>query len=294
MNSPYDLSAQLTPWSDAGLAGWTRPGAESAPAVHVLHGNGFCASTLWPAAQLLSADWNLFLTDVPGHGGSAQPDHKMPDWQAMAARIGDALERRWPEPVLGVGHSMGGVLTLLLAAARPQLFSRIVLLDPVLFSPEILLFQQLARKSGLWKRTALVKNVAARRREWPDADSMMADLQRKKLYRQWQPEALQAFIAGGTHTTASGLALNCDPAWEASIFGSYPRGLWHAVHSIQVPVDILVASDSYPFIARAAKRAAAANPNIRWQSVAGSHCFPMEQPQLCATLVQELLQKKVL
>ena len=82
MNSPYDLSAQLTPWCDAGLGGWTRPGAHSAPAVHLLHGNGFCASTLWPAAQLLPSDWNLLFTDVPGHGGSAQPDHKMPDWQA--------------------------------------------------------------------------------------------------------------------------------------------------------------------------------------------------------------------
>lgn len=279
------LTRALTPWQDNELAGWTRPGAEGAPAVHILHGNGFCATTLLPMAQQLPADWSLLLTDVPGHGRSQQPAHHMPDWLRMARRIGDGLASRSTVPVLGVGHSMGGVLTLMLAAERPQLFSRIVLLDPVLFSPEILLLQKMARKTGLWRRTALVKAVAARRRHWPDAGTMLADLQQKSLYRRWQPEALQAFVAGGSCDTAEGRSLCCDPAWEASIFGSYPRGLWQAVRRVEVPVDIVVASDSYGFIAPAARRAAAANPRIRVVPVEGSHCFPMEQPQQAAQII---------
>ncbi|WP_430462606.1 alpha/beta fold hydrolase [Thalassolituus sp. LLYu03] len=242
-------------------------------------------------AELLNGGGDRWFTDVPGHGLSPQPHHDMPDWVAMARRVGDALaENAGGKPVVGIGHSMGGVLTMLLASERPELFSRIILLDPVLFSPEVLLFQRLARKSGLWKRSALVKAVAARRRNWPDASQMKDELAKKSLYRRWQPQALEHFVEGGSRgATEGGVELSCNPHWEASIFGSYPRGLWKAVHSIRVPVDILVATESYGFIARAARKAQKGNANVRWQTVEGGHCFPMEQPELCADLINALL-----
>ena len=264
------------------------------PSLHVLHGNGFCARTLRPATEALYGVGDIWFTDVPGHGLSAQPAHDMPDWLRIARRVGDALERNSEgRPVIGIGHSMGGVLTLMLAAERPQLFSRIILLDPVLFSPEVVLAQRLMRKTGLWKRTGLVKAVAARRALWPDAVTARDELARKSLYRNWAPEALDEFIAGGLRPVDEEVALACNPAWEASIFGSYPRGLWHAVRKLNVRTDILVASESYGFIARAVRRAVASNANIHWQPVMGTHCFPMESPAMATRLISDLLKQKV-
>lgn len=284
----------LEPWALGELGGWNCTGDSASDPLHVLHGNGFCARTLWPAIKALNPAGDVFLTDVPGHGRSVQPNHDMPDWQAIADMVGDGIEARAAgRPVIGIGHSMGGVLTMLLAARRPHLFKRIILLDPVLFSPEVVLFQQVARKSGLWKRSALVKAVSGRRKHWPDAQAMKQDLCRKSLYRRWTDDALDEFIAGGTHVQQDGISLACDPDWEASIFGSYPRGLWKAVHSITVPVDILVATDSYGFIARAAKKAQKGNPNIRWKAVEGSHCFPMEAPSMAAEQISGLLGNDV-
>ncbi|MAD43933.1 MAG: hypothetical protein CMI02_01840 [Oceanospirillaceae bacterium] len=283
---------ELLPWLDgpAGdLSGWSR-GGQGGKTIHFLHGNGFCARTLWPLARRLPGDVDIMLTDLPGHGGSVQTAHRMPDWAAMAERVGDAIEsHRGGQPVIGIGHSMGGVITLLLAASRPHLFERIILLDPILFSPEVVLYQRLARKSGLWRRSRLVKAVSARRRVWPDENSLKEDLKNKTLYRRWSDEALDNFVLGGTKTVPEGVALCCNPQWEAAIFGSYPRGLWKAVHRLQVRADILVASDSYPFIARSARKAAARNPCIRWQSVEGSHCFPMEQTDKTADVLAQML-----
>lgn len=287
----------LQSWTDGDtddLHGWLRPADEQQQTLHFLHGNGFCSRTLLPLAERLAPASRLLLTDVPGHGGSVQPAHDMPDWLKMSRRISSALERRQgKQPMVGIGHSMGGVMTLMMAAEKPQLFSRIVLLDPVLFSPEILLYQRLARKSGLWKRSRLVKAVSARRSVWPDAAAMKEDLRRKSLYRNWTDEALDNFILGGTKIVPDGLALCCDPHWEAAIFGSYPRGLWQAVHRVRVPVDILVASESYGFIARSARKAAKANKHIRWHPVTGGHCFPMEQPQMAADLLAQILATPV-
>lgn len=293
MSVESNMFSTLTSWWDGqsrDLHGLQREGADGAPLLHFLHGNGFSAHTLVPMADALPSGWNLLLTDVPGHGGSQQPAHHMPDWLRMARRVGDALEvRNGGRKAIGIGHSMGGVMTLMLAAERPHLFERIILLDPVLFSAEILLFQRLARKTGLWKRGALVKAVQGRRSVWPDAASLRQDLQRKSLYRNWDAAALEGFILGATKPTSEGLELACNPAWEAAIFGSYPRGLWQAVHRVRVPVDILVAADSYPFILKSARKAAKANQHIRFEMAPGSHCFPMEQPEQTAQRIKELL-----
>lgn len=274
------------------LHGYHRPACSgSKEKYHFLHGNGFCALTLAEVAGCLAEHAEIWLTDVPGHGGSEQPRHRMPDWQAMASAVAAGLKQNNPagEPVVGIGHSMGGVLTLLAAARNPDLFSRIILLDPVLFSPEIVMAQQISRTTGIWKRSALVRSVSRRRQRWPDSDTMLAELSQKGLYKNWQPEVLKAFVEGGSYDDEGERQLSCNPRWEGAIFGSYPRGLWHAVRHIKVPVDILVAEDSYGFILRSAKKAAKVNPNIRWQMFGKTHCFPMEQPTETANKIQQLL-----
>lgn len=277
------------------IAGFQRTGRRDSAHVHFLHGNGFCGVTLAPMAAALPADWQLTFTDVPGHGLSPQPNVSMPDWQGMAASIATALasnnERNGnSQPMIGVGHSMGGVITLLMAVQQPHLFSRIVLMDPVLFTPEIVLIQRMMRATGFWRRTALVKKVAARRAQWPNHEAMWLDLQRKSLYAQWHPSALWSFIQHGSIKDVDGVNLACSPSWEAGIFGSYPRGLWAAIDRVKIPVDIWVAEQSYPFIAKAASKASQANPNIRWQRFGQRHCFPMEQPEASAALLQAILK----
>lgn len=275
------------------IAGLHRQGIESAPRIHFLHGNGFCASTLLQLASHLPSEWHCWFTDIPGHGRSDQPHHRMPNWQAMAADVAQALAQNanvaQQGPVIGVGHSMGAVMTLLAAAKQPHLFSRIILLDPVLFAPEILWAQSLLRTTGIWKRSALVKAVRNRRSTWTDTDAAMADLARKKLYRNWHPHVLEDFVTSGTHTVEEGIQLSCHPHWEASIFGSYPKGLWRAVRKLSIPVDILMAENSYGFIPRSVRKACRVNSFIRGHYFGGSHCFPMEKPKQTAEMINRLL-----
>jgi len=273
--------------------------------IHFLHGTGFSAMTLAPMAASLPKDWELWFTDVPGHGRSSQPNHRMPDWQNMADTVAKSiimqaqskqLQNRQTsqstQAFIGVGHSMGGVLTLLAAAKHPRLFKRIILLDPVLFNTEIIIAQHLMRSTGAWKKSALVRSVCRRTFSWPTKKAMLTELKGKQLYRQWHPDALSAFAYYGTHTDSDdNIALSCSPKWEGSIFGSYPKGLWKAVRKINIPVDILVAEKSYSFIPKAAKKAVRINNNIQWHTFGRRHCFPMEEPEATAKFIQQLIEK---
>jgi len=277
--------------------GYYRAGMTNSKRIHLLHGTGFSAMTLAAMTSQLPNDWSIWLTDIPGHGGSTQPSTKMPNWQKMANTIADAiyLQANVAEngPLIGIGHSMGGVLTLLAAAKYPDLFSEIILLDPVLFQSEMIIAQQLMRATGVWRQRALVKAVANRTATWQSLAVMKADIASKGFYKAWHPQVISDYCQYSTNVSnEGGVTLSCEPNWEASIFGSYPKGLWRAVHDIKIPVEILVANKSYFFIPRAVKRAAKINKNIQWQTFGQHHCFPMEEPIATAEIITRLIAGK--
>lgn len=279
--------------SQMAVNGYQRLGESSGKRVHFLHGTGFSAMTLAAMASQLPSDWSIWLTDVPGHGGSTQPTKRMPNWQKMAETVADAiyLQANVKEngPIIGVGHSMGAVLTLLAAVKYPDLFSQVILLDPVLFRTEMIVAQQLMRATGTWKHRAMVKSVSNRTAVWPNLATMQENIASKPFYKPWHPQVISDYCQYSSKNDGDNLALSCAPSWEASIFGSYPKGLWHAVRKINVPTNVLVANKTYFFIPNAVKRASKINSNIKWQEFGSHHCFPMEQPIETANKIEALI-----
>ena len=277
--------------------GYYRAGAKDAKRIHILHGTGFSAMTLAVMASQLPKDWSIWLTDVPGHGNSTQPSTRMPDWQKMANTVADAIYEqanvKENGPLIGIGHSMGGVLTLLAAVKYPDLFSEIILLDPVLFQTEMIIAQQLMRVTGAWRRSTLVKSVANRTNTWPSIAAMNESIASKAFYKTWHSQVINDYCEFSSSINADNtVQLSCEPSWEASIFGSYPKGLWRAIYNIKVPVEILVAHNSYFFIPKAVKRAAKINKNIQWQKFGKTHCFPMEEPNETAEKITSIISTR--
>lgn len=301
-STSYFVLNNAQPWqqksnSQMMVNGYYRAGKKGAKRIHLLHGTGFSAMTLAAMASQLPADWSIWLTDVPGHGNSTQPSTKMPNWQKMANTVADAiyLQANVKEdgPLVGIGHSMGGVLTLFAATKYPDLFSEIILLDPVLFRTEMLIAQALMRATGTWRQRAMVKSVANRTATWPSLAAMEESIASKAFYKPWHSQVIKDYCQFSTTTNEQqAVNLSCQPSWEASIFGSYPKGLWHTVHHINVPVNILVANKSYFFIPKSVKRAAKINTNIQWQTFGKHHCFPMEEPAETANIITQLIAGK--
>ncbi|NES11605.1 alpha/beta hydrolase, partial [Pseudomonas laurentiana] len=132
---------RLVPWSYPSSAGFTLRGWCSPPTgkplLHFLHGTGFCGLVYRPMLEVLSESFDLWLSDVQGHGDS---DHggAFLGWNRTAELALEAFEAGRGAyanvPCFALGHSFGGVLTSLILAREPALFQRAVLLDPVLFS----------------------------------------------------------------------------------------------------------------------------------------------------------------
>ncbi|SES74218.1 alpha/beta fold hydrolase [Geodermatophilus poikilotrophus] len=106
-------------------------GPAGAPVVLCVHGLGGSALNWWLLAPFLSGSHRVLAVDLFGHGGSGVPTGSRPDAVTADRRLLDRFVREVVrEPVVLLGHSMGGVLAVLQAAAAPETIRRLVLLSP--------------------------------------------------------------------------------------------------------------------------------------------------------------------
>jgi N-formylmaleamate deformylase len=131
----------LSGWSTGNCAAnginihYTRTGG-SKPPVILLHGltaNGACWTA---AARALEGEYDVFMPDARGHGGSSAPDYGY-HYEDHAADVVGLIETLRLAPAVLIGHSMGGMTTALVASRYPGLVRGLILADPSFLSPKV-------------------------------------------------------------------------------------------------------------------------------------------------------------
>jgi len=105
------------------------------PPVVFVHGGVLNGAMTWSAQQPLAERWSLVIIDRPGFGSSSPVDRV--DFAADAALVAELLDRAkqlWGvDRVHLVGHSYGGVISLLAAAIRPEVLRSLTVVEPPAF-----------------------------------------------------------------------------------------------------------------------------------------------------------------
>ncbi|RTL20234.1 MAG: alpha/beta hydrolase [Burkholderiales bacterium] len=237
-----------------------------------------------------AAGWRVEALDRFGH------DPRFPvtsDWRRLRDQLLHFIEHdvRPDAPVALVGHSLGGMLSLMAACRRPELVSQLVLLD----SPVVAGFKAaavaLAKTTGLMHRYGPSRIARERRHVWPDRDAVHRYFAAKKLFSRWDPRVLADYVDAGFEPTEDGqVRLRFRREVEAQIYRTLPHHLplllrWRPP---QCPVAFIGGTESVEL------RQAGAGPSKAlagegWRWMAGSHLFPFEKPDETAALVLELL-----
>lgn len=102
------------------------------PTVVLVHGLGSRATHWLPVARDLARDHRVVLIDLPGHGLAGMPGVLTLAEAAEALDRAIAAETPDGEPVLLVGHSVGGLVATAEALAHPDRVSALVLVETAL------------------------------------------------------------------------------------------------------------------------------------------------------------------
>jgi 2-hydroxy-6-oxonona-2,4-dienedioate hydrolase len=114
------------------VGGWAIHGWEagSGPAVVLVHGLGVSGRYLLPTARALAArDRRVLVPDLPGFGLSMRPPRplRLEEQSALLERLAGAVG---VERATFLGNSFGCQVVTHLAAARPELVERLILVGP--------------------------------------------------------------------------------------------------------------------------------------------------------------------
>jgi pimeloyl-ACP methyl ester carboxylesterase len=208
-------------------------------------------------------------------------------WSDLAADLRQAMATREMEKVVGVGHSLGGVLTIMAAASDPSLFSALALVDPVVFSGRRALFWRASKHLGFGHRLPLVRSARRRRARFPDLGSVRSTYAGKSVFSTWESEALDDYVrAGFRDSPEGGVELCYSKDWEARIFEITPASVWSELRRVQAPVLFLRGASSDTFLSAAAKRASRELVDATVIELPDtSHFLPMEQPRRVARAI---------
>lgn len=267
---------------------------ESDP-VLLLHATGF-HSRCWTQVVKKLPGQHIYAVDLRFHGASDEAGEV--DWGLLADDIRTLIEKLDLRRLVGVGHSIGGHLIARAAAARPDRFKQLLLVDPVIMSPEA----DTGPRDFVKKMGASDHPVSRRKNTWRDAQEMYERFRDKNPFKSWQPDVLRDYCdyalrpidENGVRT------LLCDPINEASIYVNQTGSeiIHRELPSIRTPVTLLRAPP-----AEVATRDLSSSPT--WPALADAlpvcreiyleklnHFIPMQDPALVASYIASAQQNR--
>lgn len=210
-------------------------------------------------------------------------------WPELVREYIDDLERRYSAPVILVGHSLGGMLSVMVAKQRPDLVRCVVLLDSPVVAGWRALLVRLARNTALGERFSPSRFSARRRKQWPDAQAAYAHFAAKDMFAIWAPQVLRDYMDSGLVPHPDGVQLRFTREVETDVYRSLPHHIGGLVKDgFPVPIGFIGGTESVE-CRQAGLKATRKLVGKFFRQVPGGHLFPMENPELTAQVVREMI-----
>ena len=263
-----------------------RSGNPDGPRLLALHGWLDNAASFIPLQAELG-DFDLVALDLPGHGASA---HRLPgydyvfvDWIHDVLDVLDALG--WQQANL-LGHSMGGAIASMVAAAAPERVQRLALIEAL--GP----ISGKADEAGARLRLAVKARRALDGSKTPRViPSLDAAVAARLAVSQMSSEAATLIVQRNLRAVAGGFAWRSDP--RLTLPGHVRTGedfIRDWIRAIEAPTLVIAADPAPIYFTPEARGARVAElKHGRCGVVAGGHHLHMEQAAVVGAFLRDFL-----
>ena len=269
-------------------------GDSDAPLLNMMPANGFPAQTYLPMLRSLAGFRAISLPPRALWGDQTVPT-ALGNWRDAAADLLQGLERFDLRDIVAVGHSLGGVLSMLALIKAPERFRALVMLDPVLLPQATLDMLARARDAGQIDDMPLVLGARHRRHVFDSREDAYSRFREKSIFSDWSAEALSLYIKHGLRVRdkGSGFELTWSREWEAYYFSTVYQGIWQDLPKLTglAPTMIIRAGHSNTFPEASFARAQSLAPDATLHEMNGQgHLFPQAAPLETARLINDWLR----
>jgi pimeloyl-ACP methyl ester carboxylesterase len=257
------------------------------PIIHFSHGNSYPAGSYNRFFDYLRADFDIRALDMYGH----DPRYPVTDgWPKLVDQLIAQIEG-YGEPVILLGHSLGGMLSMMAAKQRPDLARCVVMLDsPVVAGWRAFLLR--LTKGRSWSDKVSPAQFSVKRRNvWPDVQAAYQHFISKPMFAAWAPGVLADYLHHGLEPHAQGVQLRFRREIETDIYRALPHHLGRLMNDdYPVPIGFVGGTDSAE-LRQAGLGATRALVKDNFSEIEGGHLFPMESPEKAARLTREMIWK---
>lgn len=258
------------------------------PLIHFAHANGFPSASYGALFDALSNDFDLRQLPLIGH----DPQYPVTDnWPHLKHQLIDSIERQCDRPVIGLGHSLGGGLTMMAAKERPDLFEAVIILDVPLFSCLESWVVRMVKTLGLVDSVTPAGRSKNRRTHWPDAQAALDYFRTRGLFRRFDDRCLRDYVDSATRPAPDGgVELAYELAVELAVFRTMPHTLAVRAGELAMPAGVLVGRET-DTVRKSQYLRMKRRLGFHGERLDGGHMFPLEYPQQTAAAIDRLIQQ---
>jgi len=261
---------------------WNGDSQQGLKKAHFYAANGYPVQVYEPLMKLLSEKFQLEAL----HNRAQWPNIGLPkkhiSWQTYANDLIHFLDSRQQAGVIGIGHSMGATSTIFAAAKRPDLFSQLILIEPVALTPKNTWLMNRIPLSLRRKYIQPGKSTLSRRNRWPSRSALRGQIEKWSSLEGMTQSALDSFANHLVVDKEDEVGLAFPREWEAHNY-FHPSPFWAKLKQVKCPITIIRSEAGMFFSEDMWAHWKKIRPQDKVEYIPGyGHLLPLQAPELCA------------
>ncbi|OQA97331.1 MAG: Alpha/beta hydrolase family protein [Spirochaetes bacterium ADurb.Bin218] len=254
--------------------------------INFAHANGFPGEAYNRVLSHFENEYRIIKIHKLGHNPSFPVND---NWTNLADELTEFIKKNSDSPVIGIGHSLGSLVTFIAAYKNPELFKAIIMLDPPFFIGIYGVIFHLLKITGIADRFTPANQSSKRKRYWDNMDEVISYFTNKALFAGFHPDTLRDYIKYGLRQIQNGYELDYDVDTEVKIFQTMPHNIGKYKKPLNIPGAIIYGENSHavhmPTLKSFTKR-----HSFRLCTSPGGHLFPLEKPDETAETIKRELK----